>query len=453
MSGISREGAEKTLWIVSLAALAFLYGFLSCGWGWFPSSQLTRALAQARRVATPPAFVAPRVHDRQGARTVVADRAPPGATLVASNWRSDDWLPGLRLIDRRGRVLHEWRIDPVALFGGGDEDPSAADRGLAEHEIHGTYLFPDGDVLVNVEHVGTARLDACGSVRWTLPRRTHHSIARAEDGTFWIPAGSPPDDASPDAGAPRLPEDTYRYRILHVSAAGEVLSEIDVMEVLFRNGLERFVARARYTGEAPLPGVDLTHLNDVEPLPSSVAPTYEGFEAGDLLVSLRNIDMVLVLDPETGRVRWHRDGPWLQQHDPDFMGDGWIGVFDNARDGTERGTLLGGSRVVAVHPATDSVRVLFPREGSEEFYTKYLGKWQGLDGGSLLLTEGNAGRVLEVDPDGSTVWEWVVEPYDDEGVPYVTEGTRYDLSAGDVAGWPCADGPGEASGSGGGRAG
>ena len=137
-------------------------------------------------------------------------------------------------------------------------------------------------------------------------------------------------------------------------------------------------------------------------------------------------------------MKWHASAPFILQHDPDFLGDGWIGVFDNNRDFTPRGTMLGGSRIVALQPHTDSMEVLFPTSRSEPFYTGVMGKWQLLENGNLLLTEATAGRIVEVAPTGSTVWEWIAPPYDDAMVPHVSEGTRYDVTTEGVASWTCS---------------
>ena len=155
-------------------------------------------------------------------------------------------------------------------------------------------------------------------------------------------------------------------------------------------------------------------------------------------MSLRHPSLVFVLDPRSVRVKWHATRPFLHQHDPHFVGDGWIGVFDNNQDPTPRGTMLGGSRIVALRPATDSVAVWFPTPRSDPFYTATAGHWQPLDNGNYLLTESRAGRVVEVAPDGRTVWEWIHQPYDGTRAPFVTGGTRYALTRADVADWPCA---------------
>ena len=111
---------------------------------------------------------------------------------------------------------------------------------------------------------------------------------------------------------------------------------------------------------------------------------------------MRNVYLDLVLDPETLEVRWHAADPFIHQHDPDFIGEGWTGLFDNNQDETERGSMLGGRRIVAMQPHTDSIEVLFQASGAEPFYTPAMGKWQRLENGNLLLTESQAGRVVEV---------------------------------------------------------
>jgi len=433
------RSAERVLFLLSVAILSYFYGFASRTWGWFPGELVDAAGGQAatvlREYVVPPDFTMPRVYERSGVRVLDGEAMQPGLTLVVSSWMSpkdDAWRPGLRLIDRKGRVHHEWRVDPLSLF------PDSVKRrgiGLEDFDIQGSHLFHDGDVLVNVEYVGAARLDACSRVRWTLPEGSHHSVARADDGTFWIPGVSflapPATDRHPD-GLPGLVGDSFHDRILRVAPDGTVLDDINVLDVLYENGLERFIVKAGQEGSE-----DVTHLNDVEPLPASTASEYPSFAAGDLLVSLRNLDLVLVFDPESRRVKWHASDPFLRQHDPDFMGEGWIGVFDNNTDPSARGSVLGGSRIIALRPHSGEARTLFPGPLSEPFYTRVRGKWQELENGNLLLTESAAGRIVEVTPDGRTVWDWVIEPYDEENGPLVSKGLRVELAPDEVRSWPC----------------
>lgn len=423
---------DKIVFVLAVAALAFFYGFASSTRGWFPNDLLVEAWRQAKVVipigVRSPPFVYDRVYD-PGTRVKQPGGVQPGLTLVASNWSVSDWKPGLVLIDRNGRTRHRWTIDPVEVF---PNSFTSLPVRMQFNPVHGSHLFSNGDVLINITDAGTARLDACGDVLWRLPANSHHSIAAGEDGTFWISSATA--DRPPSADALGIPGSAeYFDRLLHVTGDGEILQDIGIHDVLAgHDDLVRHVFRYQGTGGG------VTHLNDVEPLDPSLAEEYPLFEAGDLLVSLRNLHLVLVVDPDSERVKWHASEPFVMQHDPDFMGDGWIGVFDNNRDLTGRGERLGGSRILALQPHTDSTRVLFPTADSDPFYTGTRGKWQRLENGNLLLTESNAGRVVEVSPDGRTVWEWAVEPYDESSMPAVTEGTRYPLTVDEVADWPCS---------------
>jgi hypothetical protein len=135
------------------------------------------------------------------------------------------------------------------------------------------------------------------------------------------------------------------------------------------------------------------------------------------------------------------------QHDPDFIGDGWIGIFDNNRNFMKRGRMLEGSRIVAVQPHTDSVEIRFPTSKSDPFYTDTQGKWQQLANGNMLLAEAKGGRVVEVAPNGETVWEWIIEPYNESKVSRVMTAVRHDLTPADVADWPCSARSPESAGS------
>ena len=435
----------KVAFVVSIGVLAFLLGFATRWHGWFPNDLLEQASTQSTNLrrywSEEPFPLASRVYDRSGARTVDSTRVQPGLTAITSTWSTEgEWDAGIRVIDRAGRTVHHVPVEKDRLF------PDSLDLRWEYPEtraIHGSVLLSDGDVLVNLSRVGTARLDACGRVEWRMAEGNHHSIAQADNDTFWISGTSKRPRRTSEAypeGYPGLEEPVWIERLLRVSPTGELLQSINLLDVLYANDLERYLAKDNQP-EADTDGprsADILHLNDVEPLSASMAESYPLFDAGDLLVSLREPNLVLVLDPDTKDVKWDASRSLIQQHDPDFIGDGWIGVFDNNEDFTKRGTMLGGSRIVAFQPHTDSTTIRFPTAQSEPFYTDVRGKWQALANGNLLLTEAQAGRVVEVSPSGRTVWEWVHPPYDANRVPVVTKATRLDLTRQEIAGWPCA---------------
>lgn len=428
----------KATFVLSVALLSVVYGYAARWHGWFPDAFFDQVQREANAVLYPP-FVADKVYDRSGIRTRAPEKMQEGFTMLTSFWEGPDgWHPGLRLIDAEGRTVHHWTIDRRALF----PDSMELRRTPSHKVLHGSLLLPNGDVMVNVDYVGTARVDACGDVLWRLPAQNHHSIARAGDESFWIPGTSSEPRATTDRypdGFPGLETPVWQDLVLQVSAAGEILDRINVLDLLYSNDLHQYLARAHMNENVDGPRTDdLTHLNDVEPLDASMADDYPLFDAGDLLISLRNLHLVLVFDPDREAVKWHASEPLIMQHDPDFLGDGWIGVFNNNTDFSTRGAMLGGSQIVAFQPHTDSTAVRFPTAHSERFYTQKMGKWQLLENGNMLLTEAQAGRVVEVTPDGRTVWELVRQPYNNSKVPLVPSAVRHDLSRSAVASWPCS---------------
>jgi hypothetical protein len=418
----------KAAFVLSIGVLGFLYGFATEAWNLFPRAYMEQAWRQARAmyVSSSRHFLSNRVYDRSGVRMVDSSSVQPGLTLLTSWWKDDgEWDMKAKLIDRGGTTVHDWEVAGDSLF----PDP-AKDQPY----IHGTHLTPEGDLLLNIEYAGTVRMDACGTVEWTLSVGNHHSIEQAADGTFWISGladGRRQGSERYPNGYPGL-DLVFVDQLLHVSPDGTILDTLNVLDLLYDNDLQRHFIKAEQTRG------DVTHMNDVEPLSPEMADEYPLFDAGDLVVSLRNIDLVFVVDPDTREIKWSTSHPFHAQHDPDFTGNGWIGVFDNARD-FKGGSMLGGSRIVSLQPHTGTQKVRYPTEQSERFYTPAGGKWQKLDNGNMLLVEALAGRVVEVDSTGRTVWEWVKEPEQESKVAEVLGGTRVDPKKEDVRAWTCSD--------------
>jgi hypothetical protein len=359
-------------------------------------------------------------HDGDGARLVQPSKVYPGLTLITGFFGESS---ALRLIRPDGTLVAEWPVKYFDIF----PDPShihPADRVPATNwniDIHGAVALPDGSVAFNFEFGGFAKLDRCGKVLWTVPRMTHHSVEQASDGGFWVPARRYQDGTSKVPGV----SPPYFYdTILKISAAGVVENEISVADVLIENGLLGLVLA---NGPPELFGEvrELGHLNDIEELPASIADRFPGFEAGDLLISLRDLSLVLVFNPDSRKVKWHRTGPWLRQHDPDFEPDGTISVFNNnpfAGVGAELGTRR--SSIVSADPTSGTTRLLFGDNPEVPMFTSIRGKHQILPNGNILMVEFAAGRILEVDASGELVWEYV-NRYDAETVAEVSQATRY----------------------------
>lgn len=146
-------------------------------------------------------------------------------------------------------------------------------------------------------------------------------------------------------------------------------------------------------------GIDPTHLNYVEALPAEWASRFPQFMPGDLLVSFRNRQSIAVIDKTTGLVKWALRGPFVRQHNPQFLPNGHILVLDNMGGGPD----LDRSRVLEIDPATQSIVWCYDRD----LYSPIRGSVQVLSNGNVLIAESQRGRVLEVTKDNRVVWEYV----------------------------------------------
>ena len=152
------------------------------------------------------------------------------------------------------------------------------------------------------------------------------------------------------------------------------------------------------------PSFDPLHLNSLDVLTEQTSRFIPGTKPGNVLLSLRELDMLVVMDLESDTIVWALRGSWRKQHDAKMLPNGHILLFDN------QGGLMkhGQSRVLEIDPNTAGI--VWSYDGKEKDplnSEENRGGAQRLSNGNTLINESNAGRLLEVTPDGSVVWEYV----------------------------------------------
>ena len=377
---------------------------------------------------------------KPGDGVTVNERGDGGFIMIAGFFKDTNEI---RLIRRDGSIVRRWPVRFGELFPNASSymvDPKhpATDWNI---DLHGALVMPDGSVVFNFDYGGLAKLDRCGNVQWTLDHATHHSVERAERGGFWIPGRRRTLESKFPPYKPPFLEDL----ILHVSDDGKILSEISVPALFYSSpGVKSvFTTKAENSGDSTGPDHELVHVNKIEELPSAIADRYPGFEAGDLLLSLRDLNLVFVVDPDTWIVKWWQVGPWIRQHDSDFSPDGRIIVFNNNAFAMQ---LLEGNRsdlslprvtnIMATDPGTHETRVIYGGRTDQEMFSVIRGKQQITPSGGLLITEFEAGRAFETDAEGRIVWEFI-NRYDDSDVAELTEATLYAADYFSVTDWSC----------------
>lgn len=292
------------------------------------------------------------------------------------------------LYDHRGERRHTWVFNYDAL------DPDGPWNG--EDHPHPFHLLRDGSVLVAFDSGDVmARLDACSEPVWIKSGIYHHSLSRTDDGSFWTWRGD------------GTPYGHYHYAENFDADTGDTIREIGLIEDVIAKHNDAAIAfgfrqdfpfRRFERDPVFLAANDMFHPNDVEALSDGLAPLFPMFEAGDLLMSFRTANLVVVIDADEHYVKWSARGPWISQHDPDFTSDGKISVYNNNLG-------RGRSEIVKIDPATRAVSNELSK-GDARFYSEFMGKHQYLPNGNILIAVPGEGRVLEVTADGGNVMEF-----------------------------------------------
>lgn len=234
-------------------------------------------------------------------------------------FRDQDNHFGAVAVDSEGSVYRGWAISPDHW---GDPGPGL---GMAINDV--------GQIATNTHGVLTA-YDWCGQKLWDAPWNPGSGFPETE--TYW----------HHDIVAHGDSFLTFRGQaIMTVDArTGEIKSEIHVVDLVrwaWKSDLSIFDARrnTQFGVEALSPENytrnqrtlfvhDPFHLNKVDILSSEASNSYPGFEAGDILLSLRELNLIVVVRPSEERIIWWRSGLTSGQHDATFV-DGGIEVFDN----------------------------------------------------------------------------------------------------------------------------
>lgn len=148
------------------------------------------------------------------------------------------------------------------------------------------------------------------------------------------------------------------------------------------------------------PEGDAFHTNTLTRLDGSQTSRSPAFAEGNLLVSVRELDVVAIIDPLARRVVWAVEGPWKGQHEPVLLESGTLLVFDNDPEGEF-------SRVIEIDPFSGEILWQFGGDETQAFHSPTGGSAQRLPNGNTLIVESTAGRAFEITPAGDVVWEFV----------------------------------------------
>jgi hypothetical protein len=206
--------------------------------------------------------------------------------------------------------------------------------------------------------------------------------------------------AEPPRGLGKLVGPLLDERLLVLSPEGRLLDDLSILEAFAGTPYAALVART--AGERRYRKGDYLHSNNVDVVTAAVAARFPFAAEGQVLLSLREISALALLDVARRRIVWARHDEWEMQHDPDFLDNGHLLLFDNRGD-YRRG---GRSRVIEYEPLTGAIVWEYPGAGGGELWSGIRGDQQRLPNGNTLINEFAQARLLEVTPGRETVWEY-----------------------------------------------
>lgn len=346
-------------------------------------------------------------------------RSTAGYTVYTS---ADDG--GAVLVDDHGSEVHRWDVPFRKVWPHARHVPGWVPNQFVH--IRKAHVYPNGDLLAvysttanTPSGCGLAKFDRDSHTLWTFDANAHHDFDVAPDGTIYaltqrLRHVSDKDETLAPLTTVPLIED--QVTILHPD--GQVEKTFSILDAVVESPYFRpILCQVDRYG-------DILHTNTIDVIGEGFASHYDAVSAGDVMVCLRNLGLMVVIRPETEQIVWATTGPWNHPHDPDPLPNGNILIFDNYLvRGSEHG-----SAVVEFDPRSSQVVWMYRGSAESPLRSDIRGRQQLLPGGSVLITDSDNGRLLEVTRDGKTAWEFlnpVRGGENDELIPVVCGGHRY----------------------------
>jgi hypothetical protein len=219
----------------------------------------------------------------------------------------------MRISDQK--TLYEWKPDFEELKRKiGKQNKTWQHANIHSIEIVHPLLSSDGSLIFHGLNSSLIKINKDSKLLWAMSGDFSHSVECDSEGNIWSPYV-----IENSRFLPNFLDNYIDDAIAKVSPAGKLLFQKSVAEILVENGYRGLLlGTARYEH-------DLVHLNDIQP----ALTTTRYWRKDDLLISLRHKSTVFLYRPSTNKILWLKIGPWLSQHDVDFIDSTSIGVFGN----------------------------------------------------------------------------------------------------------------------------
>ncbi len=291
------------------------------------------------------------------------------------------------LLGEAGEIVHHWRL-PAGL---------------------GNYaqFLPNGNLLVSLKTAEGPKLNAAGgriaeidwdgNIIWEyIDHFQHHDLQLAPNGNVvylaWdlVATEGAKMFKGGIAGSEHSDGGVYEDLLREVNRDGKIVWEWRVSEAL---DLDKYPLRYNHERH------EYAHAN-----------TCHVQQDGNVLVSFRELDLLILVNRQTGKIDWEMADPsWGGQHDCQRLPNGNILLFAN---GSEQPTPEK-SRILEIDPASGEIVWKYQGIPYSTFFSARISGTQRLANGNTFIIEGHQGRMFEVTPAGEIVWEYISPFYND----------------------------------------
>lgn len=303
------------------------------------------------------------------------------------------------LINMEGEVVYEWTAKTAVQF--------------LKLLSNGNLLYSTRD-RSNITRAGLREIDTDSNVVWYYHCRIDHDFRVMENGNFII-------NCIMDKMVPKIGTELKRCPyIIEITPDKKLVWEwhgeehLDELKELLKGKWQEIEKRIQQNFP-----FDWAHNNTSDVLPDNLTGRKDRrFRKGNILFSYRSLDIIGVIDRDTGKVVWAwGPGEIDGQHKPTMLPNGNILIFDN-------GTRRHWSRVIEVDPIEEKIVWEYTGTPKESFFSPYISGAQLLPNGNVFICEGGPGRLFEVTREKEIVWEYK-SPYKIKGTYGIYRATRY----------------------------
>jgi hypothetical protein len=258
-------------------------------------------------------------------------------------------------------------------------------------------------------------------VSWSQPGPYHHQVKFSEDERSVLTLGS------------QVIKGIRHDTVVKINLSGRIEKAFRFYD--HQQDLLRWAGRPvgwKFPMKDPqLPGVnwEFSHANAIYELPPNpLEKTQAAFKAGNYIVTISNLGLIVILDRDLTGILWHFRHPESVKniiHDSQLLPDGRLLVYNNTYGDVQQWQ----SVMEEFDPLTG--KLLWRHKPADKFAAFAGGGIQKLaNGGYLFSDTSSAGRVVQISPAGKQEWVWI-NPFEipaQENPLYIQEAKNINLS-------------------------